>query len=390
MFLLVKNAEVYAPARIGRRDILAAGGVIVAMVERIDERGLPGDVDIIDAKGAVLAPGLIDCHVHLIGGGGEGGFATRTPELSLSDASLAGVTTVIGVLGTDGVARHMESLVAKVYGLREEGLSAWCYTGSYRIPMKTVTGDAMKDIMMIEPVIGIGETAVSDHRSSKPSHEELSRLAAEARVGGMLSGKAGVVNVHLGDAPAGMAPLEALVAGGDLPRSQLLPTHCGRNPRVFAESIAWAKKGGTADFTTSGDPRFLDEGESTAAQALARFKAEGVDLSRITWSSDGQGSLPVFDTSGAMVGLGVGSCASLLESVREAMTLGVSLSDALLPITANPAAMLKLAGKGRIAEGQDADFVILDTELRPMDVVAMGRVLVRDGKAVVLGTFEKR
>ena len=387
MFLLVKNADVYTPSSIGRRDILAAGGTIIAIADSIEPAGLPAPVEVIDAGGAVLAPGLIDCHVHLTGGGGEGGFASRTPELQLTDASMAGVTTVVGVLGTDSIARDMESLGAKVYALREEGISAWCYTGAYRLPLRTITGDAMKDIMMVEPVLGIGEVAVSDHRSSKPTAAELARLVSEARVAGLLSGKAGMVNFHLGDAPAALAPLVELVAGGDLPRTQLLPTHCGRNSRVYAQSIEWARLGGFADFTTSSDPRFLDEGEVTAAQALARFKAEGIDPSRITWSSDGQGSLPLFDERGTMVGIGVGRCSSILDSLREALALGLNLAEALLPVTANPAAALKLRGKGRLEPGMDADFVIFDEALQPRVVIAKGKVLVCDGKPVVKGMF---
>ena len=389
MMLLVKGAEVHAPEPLGKRDILAAGGKILAIGERIEARYLPLEVETIEAEGLLALPGFIDGHVHAIGGGGEGGYSTRTPELAAETCVRAGVATVVCTLGTDGVARSMEALVAKAYALREEGLSAWAFSGSYRVPQRTVTGDLMKDIMMIDPIIGAGEVAVSDHRSSRPTIEELGRIAAEARVAGMLSGKAGVVNVHLGDAPAALGPLEELVRAGDLPRSQFLPTHCGRSEAVFESALRWAAAGGWVDFTTSAASRLEDEGELRAPRALRRLGEAGL-LGRATCSSDGQGSLPVFDGAGRLVGMRVGTCASLWEAVREAiLSESVPLEAALATITANPAAILKLRGKGRIAAGMDADIALVGRDdLAIRGLVAGGRVALRDGEALLKGRFE--
>jgi beta-aspartyl-dipeptidase (metallo-type) len=343
---------------------------------------------VIDAGRRPLVPGFIDGHVHVTGGGGEGGFSTRTPELQLGTATKAGVTTVIGVLGTDGVARSLEALVAKTYGLREEGLSAWCYTGAYRVPVPTVTGDIMRDIMMIEACIGVGEVAISDHRSTKPSDAELARIASEARVAGMLSGKAGVVNVHLGDAPEGLEPLERVCGKGDLPRTQFVPTHCERNAALTARAFAWARDGGTIDFTASPTPPFLDTVETSAAECVSMLAGERVPFAGVTVSSDGQGSLPVFDASGTIKGLEVGSSASLVDMLREAVgTYAMSLEQVLPMITSNPARILKLPRKGSVRVGMDADLVILDAELRPATVLARGRVMVRDGVLEVMGAF---
>jgi beta-aspartyl-dipeptidase (metallo-type) len=389
--LLIKNAQVYAPEPLGRMDILAAGGRIMAMAEGIDPSRLPCPVELLDAEGLLALPGLIDSHVHILGGGGEGGYATRTPELALSDCIRAGVSTVIGTLGTDGVARSMESLVAKAYGLRAEGISAWIYSGSYRVPPQTVTGDLMKDIMMIEPIIGLGELAISDHRSSHPSRDELARLCSEARVGGLLSGKAGIVNFHLGDAPAGLAPLEELVSGGELPRSQFLPTHCNRNPALFAEAQAWAREGGFVDFTTSTVRRYLDEGEVAASEAVCRLYRAGL-IDQVTCSSDGQGSLPLFDEGGRLAGLSMGSSASLWKSLRDAVLGGgIPLEEAAKTLTSTPARALKLGSKGRLAVGADADILLVTRgELEIRGLVAMGRTLMRDGNILVKGNFEER
>ncbi len=393
MFLLLKNADVFSPSPVGLSDILIAAGTILAIVPAspgIDAALLPAFCQTVEVGGMRLVPGFIDGHVHVIGGGGEGGFRTRTPELSFSATALAGVTTVVGVLGTDGTARSMEALVAKTYALREEGLSAWCYTGSYRVPMRTITGETDRDIMMVDPVIGVGELAISDHRSSRPTIDEIARIASQARIGGMLSGKAGIVNVHLGDAPGCLDPLEAVVAAGDIPRKQFLPTHCNRTRAVLEKSLSWARSGGLVDFTASSIAGKRDENDLSAAQVFSLFLGEGIPAANMTFTSDGQGSLPQFDPSGRLASLGVGTCGSLLCALKEAVfVLGLPLGTALLPLTSSPAAILKLAGKGRIEAGADADLVVLDPSLDPILVVARGKILVHNGMAIVAGTFEK-
>ena len=111
---------------------------------------------------------------------------------------------MVGCLGTDSVCRNMETLLAKAIALEEDGITVYCYTGSYDIPIKTVTDSIKKDVMLIEKIIGVGEVALSDHRSTQPTYDEFLRVVAETRVAGLLSGKAGVINVHLGDGKMGL------------------------------------------------------------------------------------------------------------------------------------------------------------------------------------------
>lgn len=94
---------------------------------------------------------------HLTGGGGEAGYRSRTPEAQLSELIEAGLTTCVGVLGTDSVARSPMALLAKVKALTEDGLSCYMWTGAYAVPPPTVTGSLKLDIMAIEEVLGVGE-----------------------------------------------------------------------------------------------------------------------------------------------------------------------------------------------------------------------------------------
>ncbi|RZT23287.1 beta-aspartyl-peptidase [Fictibacillus sp. BK138] len=390
MFTLVKCGEVYAPHHLGKKDILIAAGKIAKISDHIEWPSSNIDIQIIDAANKIVTPGFIDAHVHITGGGGEGGYKTRTPEIYLSDVTLAGVTTIVGVIGTDGTARTMTNLIAKAKALKEEGISCFVHTGSYQVPVKTLTGSIETDIMMIDEVVGVGEIAIADHRSSQPQAHELARLASQARVAGMLSGKAGVVNIHLGDSRNMLSLIEEVIEKTDLPVSQFYPTHINRNSYVFEAGIEYAKKGGYVDFTTSTTKQFIEEGEVKCSAGLKRMLDDGVPVERITFTSDAQGSLPAFNERGEFTGLRIGKVNSLYKEVRDAVLQeGIPLETALQTITSNPARVLKLKEKGILAEGLHADLVLLNKENLNIDsVIALGQVMVQDGRAVIKGTFE--
>ncbi len=396
--ILIQNADIYAPSRLGRKDLLMAGGSIIAIEPAggLDDLLSSSQVEVFDAEGMTAVPGFIDNHLHLIGGGGEGGYTTRTPEMMLGDMVAHGVTSVVGTLGTDATSRSMADLLAKVKALREEGIGAWCWSGNYHLPVKTLTGNLTDDIMLIEEVIGAGEIAVSDHRSSQPTVSELARLASQVRVGGMLSGKAGLVNLHLGDGKGGLELLRELIGQTDIPISQFLPTHLTRNPGLFSEAIDWALQGGRVDFTACTVQSFLDDGEIRASDGFRRMLDAGVDPRNITFSSDAGGSLPEFDSRGELIGMSIGSCSSLYGEIKRSVTeQGIDLETALLPVSANPAATLGLKGKGRLEVGFDADIVLLDGpadrgEAAIHSVFARGRAMVRAGELLVRSRFESR
>lgn len=200
-FTLLQGAHLFAPEDRGICDVLLANGKIIAVGADIPSDIVP-DCAVINLSGRMLCPGFIDQHVHLIGGGGEAGPTTRTPEVSLSRLTEAGITTVVGLLGTDSVSRHPASLLAKTRALNEEGITAWMLTGAYHVPSPTITGSVEKDVALIDRVIGV-KCAVSDHRSAAPSGNQLASMAAESRVGGLLGGKPGVSVFHMGSSKKG-------------------------------------------------------------------------------------------------------------------------------------------------------------------------------------------
>ena len=390
MITVIKNIHVYAPEDLGIKDVVITSNKIEGIYDNVEIPNNFVAIEIIDGKGKLLYPGFIDNHVHILGGGGEGGFKTRTPEMQLSTLIEAGVTTVVGCIGTDGVCRNMRSLIAKAKGLEEEGITTYCYTGSYEIPVKTITDSIKGDMMMVDKVIGVGEVALSDHRSSQATFQDFVNTVASARVGGLLSGKAGIVNVHLGNGARKLEYLSKLIDETEIPPTQVLPTHINRSDKLFYEGELYAKKGVFIDLTTSSDPNFLEPGEIRAGEGLSTLLRNGVDIEHITFSSDANGSMPKFYEQGHLVGLGICSVSSLYREVKESIKEHkVPIEEAIKVITSNVANILKLDNKGRITGGRDADFVIVDEESLDIDmVIAKGKIVVEKGEAVVKGTFE--
>ena len=387
MITLVRGGEVFAPEPLGRKDLLLAGGVIEAVAEpgRLGGGGL--EAEIVDAAGKSVIPGLVDPHVHILGGGGEGGPATRAPEIRVEDIVASGVTTVIGCLGTDGITRHMTSLVAKARALEIEGVSTFIFSGSYDVPARTLTGSIRSDLVLIDKVIGAGEIAVSDHRSSQPTFDEIARLAAECRVGGMLGGKAGVLHLHLGDGARRLELLFRLVRETEIPVTQVIPTHVSRNPELFEQGLEWVAAGGSIDITVGPDPAPSEPDVSFEA-VVAAFARRGLPLTRLTASSDGNGSMPVFGADGRLQRLTVATEKDLLRKLREIVRNGLlPLEEAVRLFSTNAADFYKLGRKGRIEPGRDADLLLVDRDLGLVDVFARGRRLMAGGKLLVRGTF---
>ena len=387
---IIKNVNVYAPEKLGKKDLLIAGGKICQVSDNLD---IPEnwEVEVIDGEGLIATPGFIDSHVHILGGGGEGGFANRTPEATLSGLTRWGITTVVGCLGTDGYGRDLTALIAKIKGLREQGITAYGYTGNYQIPVRTLTGSITQDIMVVDEFIGTGEIAISDHRSSQPTYDEFLRVCADTRLGGILSGKAGIINIHLGDSPRKMDMILRAIEETEIPSTQFLPTHVNRNAALFDQAVEYAKLGGTVDFTGNEDIDYwvTVSDEVRVCDGIKRMLDEGISSDLFTISSDGQGSLPLFSADGQFLGIGMGQSSCLLKEVRECVQReNIPLEIAIKAITANPARVLCLDTKGQIKDGFDADLCLMTEDLNIHTVIAKGHVMVKDGEPIVKGMFE--
>ena len=375
--LQIKNAHVYAPQDKGIQDVWIAGGKIEAVSKTLP---IINGIDCIDATGKILTPGLIDRHVHITGGGGEGGFCTQAPAVTASRLIHGGLTTVIGLLGTDGITRSVENLVAKAKALKEQGISVYCMTGAYGYPSTTITDSVQKDIVFIEEIIG-RKLALSDHRSSHVTSEELMHLASDVRVAGMLSKKAGILTLHLGDEIQGLQMVMDILDQTDIPIKTFQPTHVNRNPALLQQAIAFAKRGGTIDIT-------CDSTEGVY-QALMKIKEEGVCMDQVTLSSDGQGSWSKYDAQGNLLQIGVSDVDTIYKQIVYLVKQkNWSMEDALALGCRNVAKALELyPKKGVIQKGSDADLLLWDKDLNLDTVIAQGNILMKNGKLLTKEMF---
>jgi beta-aspartyl-dipeptidase (metallo-type) len=383
---LIRNAELYDPTPRGRVHLLIGGETILWI--GTDLASFPSQLEVRerDLDGRRVVPGLIDIHVHLTGGGGEAGMHTRVPPLQLSRLTAGGVTTAVGVLGTDDTVRSPAELLATARGLNQEGLTAYCYTGGYHVPPVTLTGSVRADIVNIDLMLGVGELAISDHRSSQPTLDELLRIAGDAHVAGLMTGKAGIVHLHVGGGPRGLDLVRRALEESELPPSVFNPTHVNRRKALFNEALELAKRGCTIDITAFP----VEEGEDawSAPEALTRYLEAGLPAERVTISSDGGGCLPVFDAEGRVSSMDVGRADAMALAISELLGCGQPLERVLPAFTSNPARLLRLTRKGRLRAESDADLVVLDENGGIADVMARGRWHVLDGRPVIRGMFE--
>ena len=386
MIRIFDNAQLFAGSAPEAGSVAVSGGQIVAVgaeFPAIDEAWVE---ERIDCGGRALVPGFVDCHAHLSGGGGEDGASTKVPAPQLTAYTTAGVTSVVGLLGTDDTTRSTRELLAAVRGLREQGLNAWAWTGGYHLPPTTLSGSVKDDLTHVTEIIGIGEVAISDHRSSQPTLDELLRLASEAHVAGLLTRKAGVIHLHLGDGERGLDLVRRALDESELPARVFHPTHMNRRIGLFEEGLELARRGVHLDFTAF--PVAEDEDAYPAEVALARALEAGIPVEQLSISSDGGGCLPEFDEHGQMTRMDIGRPDSLPQTLAKAVALGVPMETAVAALTSSPADYLRLAGKGRIAVGMDADLVLLGAEGAASDVMISGLWHLRDGAPTRRGVFE--
>jgi len=377
MLTLIKNAKVYREGGWRQSDILLTGGVIDSIDDIIP---CPtSNTAVIDAEGRHAIPGYIDQHVHITGGGGEGGFLTQVPPMRPDAPVKAGVTTVVGLLGTDGATRSIKNLVAKTKALKEFGLTAYCLTGNYNYPSPTLTGSVLDDITFIEEIIGV-KIAISDHRGPNMSKEELIKLASDARVAGLLAGKAGIVHLHTGKGKSNLDMLFEIIKETDIPVTVFRPTHLAH---CLDDAVRFAKEGGYIDFTCSaGNP---------AKRAGTIIKAmEQAPEHLVTISTDSNGSMPKWNDKKEMIGIGAGKIDSMPENVAAMVTAhGFPLERAILPATKNIAGALRLyPKKGVLAPGSDADITLLGDDLLPDTVFAGGKLMMKNKEMQVHAYFE--
>lgn len=380
MLTLIKNIHLHTPEDKGLQQLLISGEKVIAIGEQLHISGVK--LNVVDAQGLHAMPGLIDQHVHIIGGGGQTGYFSLAPEVPLSRLIATGTTTVVGLLGTDGFVKTLPQLYAKTKALCQDGISAYMLTGYYGLPTPTITSTIAEDLIYLDKCIGC-KIAMSDDRSSHPTKQELLRIIQQVRLGGFTSAKGGIMHVHLGALPTGIDLLLEIAREYPSLISYISPTHMGRTHDLFLQAIDFARLGGMIDISTGGT-KYCEPYLSV----LEGLEA-GIDIHQMTFSSDGNAGVR---RRNAETGEDTYLVAPLHKNLEQVVCLireaGLSPADAFSLITTNPARNMHLTGKGCIVEGGDADITLFDDQWKLQGVWARGVEMMRDGIVLKKGNFE--
>ena len=394
--IVLRNAKVLAPEPLGRKDVVIAGARIVALAEPgVAITGI--DLEEHDLDGLALTPGFIDNHVHVLGGGGGLGFASRAPELHTSQLTRAGITTVIGMLGFDATSKDVRTLVAKTKAFKEDGISAYALTGAtLEHPVPTLTGHIRDDVAFVEEIIGVGEISVSElgyaYDSNGPGAQYIAEAATAALLAGRLARKRGYLCLQVPPYHgACLKPVMAMLDRTGLPIAQLLPSHVNQTDAYMEDAIAWSKRGGLVDLGANYSPENNFSQATPPAKAITRLLEAGVPLAQILLSSDGNGAPPKEEQREGQPAVANYMLVGALHATWRRLIVeeGLAPGDALRVVTANVAEATGLRAKGRIAVGMDADLVAFDDDWRIRTVMARGQVMVADGARAVRGMFDR-
>ena len=390
MFKVITQGHVFGPEDLGIQDVLVCGEKISRIDMDLSSLGKTLGAKVIPADGKVVSPGFIDSHVHFLGGGDYEGPSGETTDMAFSSLTMSGITTAVGCLGVDDTARNMFDLMRRAQDFEKLGITTYVYAGSFNVPAPTITGSVRNDVMMVEKVLGV-KFAISEAMASLSAVDELGQMAKDSFLGGLISGKKGVIHIHVGKKPGRMDPLFELLKVTDIPIENFVPTHVNRSdPDVLEQAIQFMKMGGTVDISAIMSPESGSPTGIRVDRALKAFLKAGVPIEQVTMSSDGNVSMPIFDEKGEKIGLfnaGADYLYRLFLTIIE--NCDIPFSDILKICTTNVARTLGIeARKGSIAVGKDADMIIFGKDHVIDRVLARGQVMVENGEAVVRGPFE--
>ena len=393
---VIRNADVWSPEHLGLRDIVAAHGKIVAISEPgLDLGALPTHE--VDVEGSIVCPGFVDNHVHILGGGGGLGFSSRAPEIQASQLIRAGITTAIGMLGFDATTKNMAALVAKVKGLREDGISAYCLTGAtLEHPVPTLTGMIRTDISFIDEIIGVGEISISELGYGYDSFGSGAQYVAEAAVAGLLAGrlsrKSGYLCLQVPPyRDSVLKPMFEVVKKTGIPITQFVPSHVNQTDGYMDDAVAWGRLGGWVDIGANYSPGNNYSRATPPSLAYRKLREAGLAANQILMSSDGNGAPPKEEKGENKPR--VANYMPVRNLHKEFCSLiqeqGVPLNEALGALTSNVARATGLENKGQLAIGKDADLLVLTGDLQITSVFALGRQVYQQDGDCSTSMFEK-
>jgi dihydroorotase len=379
---LIKNGRVIDPTSGTDEtlDILVIGGRIAEIKPRIDGRSEP----VIDASRLVVVPGLIDMHVHLR----EPGYAAKETIATGSRAAARGGFTTICCMPNTNPVNDNRRVTEQI--LAEARRNAVVHV----LPIAAVSkGSRGADLVDMADLAAAGAVAFSDDGSSVATSRLMRRALEAAKPLGRLVidhcedkalSRDGVMNEGRFSASFGLkgipASAEEIIVARDLilARELQAPVHIAHlSTKGSAEALRTAKAQGTpasAEVTPhhlvltdaaleSRDPnlkmnpplRSQDDVEALL-QAVGSGVIDVIASDHAPHTDKDKGR----DITRAPFGIiGLETAVSLVLD-RLVHRNVISLPRFAELMSVNPARLLGLQGKGRIAVGADADLTLLN------------------------------
>ena len=92
---------------------------------------------------------------------------------------LTGITTVVGVAGVDTLSRTLDTLLMKCKALEAEGISAFMWTGAGGSSGRSICGSIVRDMCLVDKILGVGEIEASGFFCARPSAAQLEAMARQ-------------------------------------------------------------------------------------------------------------------------------------------------------------------------------------------------------------------
>ena len=379
-------SRAFTPTKEVTEAVVLVDGQKIVAIGPANEVVIPAGAIRHDARGLTLVPGFVDVHIH--GAGGR-------DVMEGSAAALAAITEVVARRGTTSLVATTITASAEATCQAVAGISSWARS-EQSLPRGHVPKAEILGIHFEGPFISPARRGVHPAEWIAPPSVDLFSRFREAAQGAAriltlapeLPGAlelvaaacaAGCV-VSLGHTDAGYAEADAAIKAGARHAAHVFNamrpfTH--RDSGVIGAILASPLV--TAELIADGV--HVDEG--AMRMLLAAKGSRGTilvsDGTSATGMPDGKYRLGTFDVavkdgvSRNADGKLAGSTLSLDRALRNIVALGVSLSEALMMLTENPARLLGVESrKGVLAPGADADLVLLDEKLEVVEVMTRG------------------
>ncbi|MBW0255443.1 dihydroorotase [Cellulomonas sp. PS-H5] len=374
-------------------DVLVAGGLVAAIGPEAGDaaENAPDDLDVIDATGMVLLPGLVDLHTHLREPGREdaetiasgtraaaaGGFtAVHAMANTTPTQDTAGVVEQVWRLGAQAGWTDVHPVGAVSVGLAGEHLAELgaMADSAARVRVFSDDGKCVHDPVLMRRALEY----VKAFDGVIAQHAQEPRLTEGAQM------HEGVVSAEIGLAGWPAVAEEAIIA-----RDVLLAEHVGSRLHVChlstagsVEIVRWAKSRGI-DVTAEVTPHHLVLTDEEARGYDPVFKVNpplrtqaDVDAVRggladgtidIVATDHAPHTREDKDCEWAAAAFGMTGLETALSVVQQTMvdTGRMTWADVARVLSTNPARIGRVEGHGRpIAVGEPANLVLVDPEQR--------------------------